>query len=313
MKIFVAPGQGSQTPGFLAPWLEDGALREIAGQLGEAAGVDLITHGTLSDADTIRDTAIAQPLIVAASLISAHAIEQATNARVGGVAGHSVGEFAAAAIAGVITEADALYLVGVRARAMAAASSEAQTGMSAVVGGSEQDVLQAIHDSGLFAANFNGAGQIVTAGAKDRLESFASNPPAGARVIPLSVAGAFHTSFMESAAASVAEAVAGVTPHVPTVTLWTNRDGSVVTDGAKFVELLVGQVTSSVRWDLCQQSFASAGVNGIIELLPAGALTGLAKRALTGVPTVSVKTPDDIAAAVELLNSNVNSLQRGIP
>ncbi len=303
VKLFLAPGQGSQTPGFLSPWIEDADVRELVGTLGEAAKVDLLTHGTTSDADTIRDTSIAQPLIVAASIVSAHAISRATTSRVDGVAGHSVGEFAAAALAGVLSATDALALVGVRARAMADAAAEQATGMSAVVGGEMDDVLAAIEAAGAFPANFNGGGQIVAAGSREALEQLAAAPAAGSRVIPLAVAGAFHTSYMQSAQQHVADAAAQLNPSNPEIKLWTNRDGSLVTDGTEFVNTLVAQVTSPVRWDLCQASFAEAGATGLIELLPGGALAGLAKRALPGVPVVAVKTPDDVQAAVDLIES----------
>jgi len=299
--VVVCPGQGSQTPGFLSPWLElDGAAERLAA-FSDAAGVDLVTHGTQSDADTIRDTRIAQPLIVAASIL---AWERLTDAgpRPDGVAGHSVGEIAALVAAGVVDAATGMRLVGVRGRAMADAAALAQTGMSAVVGGDEQQVLQAIADNDLAPANYNGAGQIVAAGELPGLAALAEQAPRGSRVVPLQVAGAFHTRFMAPATETLRAEVDAV-PHVadPALPLWTNSDGSVVEDGRRALDLIVRQVSSPVRWDLCMAAFAERGITGLIELAPAGALTGLAKRGLRGVPAVAVKTPDDLAAAADLL------------
>jgi [acyl-carrier-protein] S-malonyltransferase len=303
MIVVVAPGQGSQSPGFLEPWLADPAHRARLEALGEAAGVDLIAHGTVSDADTIRDTAIAQPLIVAAALVSAAALLDGRRDRLGAVAGHSVGEFAAAAIAGVLSEADALTLVRERGLAMAEASALTPTGMAAVLGGDADALSARLDELGLEAANVNGGGQTVVAGELRNLDALASEPIPGSRVIPLQVAGAFHTSYMGSAVDRVRRAAATVRVHDPSIRLYTNRDGSVVTSGAGFLDLLVGQISSPVRWDLCMESMAADGVTGVIELLPAGALTGLAKRGLKGVPTVAVKTPDDLAAAIEMLET----------
>ncbi|MGI9824525.1 ACP S-malonyltransferase [Agromyces sp. Marseille-Q5079] len=302
MIVVVCPGQGSQTPGFLSPWIADPARAERLADYSEAAGVDLALHGTESDADTIRDTAIAQPLIVAAGLLTLDALLADGRAeRIGGIAGHSVGEITAAAGAGVLSAADALRFVGERGRAMADAAAQTPTGMSAVLGGDEATLLARLDELGLEPANFNGGGQIVVAGALDALETLKAEPPAGTRVIPLQVAGAFHTRYMRPAVDHLAAVAATLAPADPAQTLWTNRDGSTVASGTSFVDLLVGQVSSPVRWDLCMASFAEAGVTGIIELAPAGALVGLAKRALKGVPTVAVKTPDDLPAAIELI------------
>jgi [acyl-carrier-protein] S-malonyltransferase len=304
MIVVVAPGQGSQTPGFLAPWLELPGAKELLGSLAEAAGVDLVTHGTVSDAETIRDTQIAQPLIVAAGILTLDALAETDHlAKTAGIAGHSVGEFTAAAGAGVLEATDAVRLVGIRGRAMAEAAALEPTGMSAVIGGDESDVLTALEANGLFPANYNGGGQLVVAGPLTGLAALAENAPAGSRVIPLQVAGAFHTSYMGSAVETLREAALEVNTNDPVKTLWTNRDGSVITSGQTFRDLLVGQVSSPVRWDKCMESFAAAGVTGIIELAPAGALVGLAKRALKGVPTVAIKTPEDLVAARELIDS----------
>ncbi|GAA5151800.1 ACP S-malonyltransferase [Microbacterium pseudoresistens] len=302
MIVFACPGQGSQTPGFLSPWLEiDGAADALA-EYSDAAKVDLIRHGTESDADTIRDTRIAQPLIVAASLIAADALVAHAGRTPDGVAGHSVGELAALVGTGVISGAETMRLVGIRGRAMADAAAQTPTGMSAVVGGDEQAVLDRLTELELTPANYNGGGQIVAAGALPALAALAAAPVRGTRVIPLQVAGAFHTAYMASAVDALRSAAAELSPQDPTVTLWTNRDGSTITTGTQALDNIVDQVSSPVRWDLCMSSFADAGITGMIELTPAGALAGLAKRGLRGTPVVAVKTPDDLDAAAELLN-----------
>ncbi|MFC8683182.1 ACP S-malonyltransferase [Microbacterium ureisolvens] len=299
MTIAVFPGQGSQSPGFLTPWLESDGAADRLSQYSEWAGVDLIAAGTEWDADRIRDTQVAQPLIVAASLLSWNALPD--RAAIAGVAGHSVGEFAAAAAAGVLSEESALTLVGIRGRAMAEAAAAAETGMSAVIGGDEASVLARLDELGLAPANYNGGGQLVVAGSLEALQALAADPVAGTRVIPLQVAGAFHTDYMAPAVEKLRAAAADVDVSDPGVTLWTNRDGSAVTSGRAFVDLLVDQVASPVRWDLCMSSFAASDVAGIVELSPAGTLVGLAKRALRGVPAVAVKTPADLEAAAALV------------
>lgn len=301
--VVVAPGQGSQTPGFLEPWLAEPRFAEHLGALAEAAGLDLVAHGTVSDADTIRDTAVAQPLIVAASLLAFGALAGHRD-RLAGVAGHSVGEFAAAAAAGILSEADALGLVRERGAAMAEAAALEPTGMSAVIGGDEGELLDRLAQLGLSPANYNGGGQLVVAGDLDGLAQLAENPPAGARVIPLQVAGAFHTRYMQPAVNRLRDAAAGIATADPATTIWSNKDGGVVASGSAFVDLLVGQVANPVRWDLCMAAFEKAGVTGLVELAPAGALVGLAKRGLKGLPTVAVKTPDDLPAAIELIESS---------
>lgn len=300
MRIAVFPGQGSQSPGFLSPWLAvDGAAERLA-QYSEWSGVDLVAAGTEWDADQIRDTQVAQPLIVAASLLSWNAL--ADRAEVEGVAGHSVGEFAAAAAAGILSEQDALTLVGIRGRAMAEAAAAERTGMSAVIGGDEASVVSRLEELGLTPANYNGGGQLVAAGALDALAQLTAEPPPGTRVIPLQVAGAFHTRYMAPAVETLRAAAAEVEASDPRVIVWSNRDGAAVASGSDFVGLLVDQVAAPVRWDLCMASFSAAGVSGMVELSPAGTLTGLAKRALRGVPAVAVKSPDDLQAAAALLS-----------
>ena len=303
--VVVAPGQGSQTPGFLDPWLSEPRFAEHLDALADASGVDLRRHGTVSDADTIRDTAVAQPLIVAASLLSFAAVtDGGRRDRLAGVAGHSVGELAAAAAAGILSEHDAMKLVTQRGIAMAEAASKVETGMSAVVGGDEAELLEKLAELGLNPANFNGGGQIVVAGSLGSLAALQEAPPAGSRVIPLQVAGAFHTHYMESAVDTLRTLAADIDVSDPVIPIWTNKSGERVTDGRLFLDLIVGQVASPVRWDLTMQSFEKAGITGLIELAPAGALVGLAKRGLKGLPTVAVKTPDDLEAAHALIDND---------
>jgi [acyl-carrier-protein] S-malonyltransferase len=307
----VAPGQGSQTPGFLGPWLDvPGVTSRLAG-LSEAAGMDLTRHGTESDADTIRDTAVAQPLIVAAALATypavfpdgpdADAFGVAEPRTVGALAGHSVGEIAAAALAGVLSPEAAMALVAERGRAMADAAAIVATGMSAVLGGDPAEVSAALDRHGLQAANLNGAGQVVAAGTLEQLAALAADPPAKARVTPLKVAGAFHTPFMAPAKDALARAAGAVRPADPVVTLLSNADGEEVRDGQAVLDRIVAQVSRSVRWDLCTARLRELGVTGLIELSPAGALAGLAKRTLPGVEIVAVKSPADLEAARALV------------
>jgi [acyl-carrier-protein] S-malonyltransferase len=313
MLIITAPGQGAQTPGFLAPWLELPGVAERLGAASELAGCDLIGFGTTASADEIRDTAVAQPLLVAAAIVAASALAEsvggvpaAGSAADGGLpgdaaAGHSVGELAAGVIAGVLAADDALRLVGVRGKAMAAAAAVEPTGMTAVLGGDQGEVLAAIARCGLAPANVNAAGQIVAAGTVANLEAFAAAPPAGARLRPLQVAGAFHTRHMAPAVAALRDAAAGVTVADPAMTLLSNSDGTAVTAGQEWLERIVAQVAAPVRWDLCMRTMADLGVTALIELPPAGTLTGLARRALPGVAQLAIKTPDQLAAARDLI------------
>lgn len=299
MLAIVCPGQGSQTPGFLAPWLELDGVAAHLDELAAAADVDLRTHGTTSDADTIRDTSVAQPLIVAAGLLTARALVKAGAPDPSVTAGHSVGEFTAAALAGVVSDSDAMALVKVRSRGMAAASAAVATGMSAVVGGDAAEVATAVSSAGLTAANVNGAGQVVAAGTLEQLATLAANPPAKARVIPLQVAGAFHTEHMRPAIADLEALCASTSAQPAAITLLSNADGEPVTGDAALARL-VTQVTNPVRWDLCMQQLVDLRVTGLIELSPAGTLVNLAKRAMKGVATAALKTPDDLPAAVAL-------------
>ncbi|MBI1349875.1 MAG: acyltransferase domain-containing protein [Actinomycetales bacterium] len=307
MLVVVCPGQGSQTPGFLTPWLEVPGVRDRLEWLSVVSGVDLVAHGTESDTETIRDTAIAQPLIVGAGLVTLLSMfPHPANAfsHIGAGAGHSVGEITAAVGAGVLTAEQAMVFVRERGRGMAAAAAVTPTGMSAVLGGDPDAVVAKAEQHGLTPANMNGAGQIVIAGTLEQLTAFAADPPEGARVRPLEVAGAFHTEHMAPAVSTLARYARSISTHDPRVPLLSNTDGRVIHDGREVLSRLVTQVSNPVRWDLCMAAMGDLGVTAVIEIPPAGALTGLVKRALPGVETLAVKTPDDLPAAWRLINEH---------
>jgi len=306
MLVILAPGQGSQKPGFMASWLEIPMYKSKLEEFSETISVDLIKHGTLSDEETIRDTAIAQPLIVGASIATA-ALLDTTN--VSGVAGHSVGEVAAAAISGVLTQSDAMKLVDKRARAMASAASAAEaTSMAAVLGGDIATVVSKLHELGLSAANYNGAGQVVAAGSKAGIERLVSEGIEGSKVIPLSVAGAFHTQYMLPAVSELEQFLPSISVSDPAMALWSNQNGQLVSNGQEFVNLLVGQIANSVRWDLCMEAMVNAGVTAVIEVSPAGTMAGLAKRGMPGVEIVALKEPNDLEAAQDLINRSTKKV-----
>ncbi len=300
MLVIVAPGQGAQTPGFLSPWLAEGTFRDRLAWLSAVADMDLAHYGTEADADTIRDTAVAQPLLVASGLLAAlELFPHPADAfgRVGAVAGHSVGELTAAAGARAITAEQAMVLVRERGKAMAAAAAQTPTSMTAVLGGDRDEVLAKIAAHGLTAANDNGPGQIVAAGTVEQLAAFADDAPAKARLMPLSVAGAFHTEHMAPAVDALGSLAKSVSTHDPRTPLISNRDGQVVHDGRDVLRRIVSQVANPVRWDLCMEAMLDLGVTGILEMPPAGTLTGIAKRALKGVETFALKTPDQLDEA----------------
>ena len=300
MLIVACPGQGSQTPGFLSPWLELPSFATRIGEMSEAIGLDLAHHGTVSDADTIRDTAIAQPLIVAASIASALELKS----DFAGVAGHSVGELAAATIAGVFSLSDGIKLVKSRGDAMAEAAALEKTSMAAVLGGDEAVVLARLAELSLEPANYNGAGQIVAAGSAANIDKLATEGIEGARVIVLQVAGAFHTSYMQSAVQKLEAFANGIVVNDPKIKLWSNQAGQLVTSGNEYRDLLIGLVANSVRWDLCMKAFTDASATAMIEVSPAGTLTGLARRAMPGVELLALKTPDQLDAANELISNH---------
>lgn len=298
MLAVLSPGQGSQKPGFLAPWLALPGAEARLRWWSALTGVDLIHLGTAADAEEIKDTARTQPLLVAAALLAAEHLPMYDVAL---VAGHSVGELGAAALAEVLTPETAITLAGIRGREMAAACALEPTGMSAVLGGDADTVMAAIEVAKLYPANRNGAGQIVAAGALDALEKLA---PTGARVRTLQVAGAFHTPYMAPAEAALGAVAAGAGTADPARILLSNLDGAAVVHGREMLQRLIRQVTAPVRWDLCMRTLHDLGVTAIIELPPAGALAGLVKRELKGdgAPEIlTLNTPDDLPAARDLI------------
>ena len=303
MIALTCPGQGAQTPGFLAPWLELDTFKHEIQRYTEILEMDLVYFGTVADPDQIKDTKIAQPLIVAATMASHAALVDALqgDSLFSGVAGHSVGEIAAANIAGVLDKEAALKFVRARGEQMAMAASLEVSSMAAVVGGDQDVVLNHLSKLGLFAANYNGKGQIVAAGSSSKIQELISSPPAGTRVVGLAVAGAFHTPFMESAKVALTSLASSIGCKNPKLLLWSNSDGSRVDSGDKFLDLLIDQVSSPVRWDLTMDSMVSDGVSAVIELLPGGTLTGIAKRAMPGVATLALKSPEDLEKAVSFV------------
>jgi [acyl-carrier-protein] S-malonyltransferase len=303
--VLVAPGQGAQTPGFLTPWLDLPGAAERVAAWSDAIGLDLAHYGTKADAEEIRDTAVAQPLLVAAGILSATALG---DIRPGAVAGHSVGEITAAALSGVLDDTAALTLVRRRGLAMAEAAAITATGMSALLGGDPEVSVAHLEKLGLTPANVNGAGQIVAAGTLEQLAALNEDKPEGVRkIVPLKVAGAFHTHHMAPAVDKLAEAARELTPADPAVPYVSNKDGQTVATGDEVVSRLVGQVANPVRWDLCMETFKAMGVTALLEVCPGGTLTGLAKRALPGVQTLALKTPDDLDAARELIAAAIES------
>jgi [acyl-carrier-protein] S-malonyltransferase len=310
--VIVAPGQGAQTPGFLTPWLDIPAFADRLGWLSAVAGMDLTRYGTEADAEAIRDTAVAQPLLVAAGLLAAlELFPHPADAfgRIGAVAGHSVGELTAAAGARAVTAEQAMVLVRERGNAMAAASAARPTSMTAVLGGDRDEVLAALERHGLTAANDNGPGQIVAAGTTEQLAALQDDPPAKARLVPLSVAGAFHTEHMAPAVEVLARLARSISTHDARTPIISNRDGQVVHDGREVLRRIVTQVRNPVRWDLCMETMLDLGVTGVLEMPPAGTLTGIAKRAMKGVATFALKTPDQLDAARAFIEEHGDASQ----
>ena len=307
MIALTCPGQGAQTPGFLAPWLELESFKQEIKKYSAVLEMDLIHFGTEADAETIKDTKIAQPLIVAASMASHAELVQALKdeSLFAGVAGHSVGEIAAANIAGVLDTEAALKFVKARGEQMAQAATLEASSMAAVVGGEQELVLDYLSNMELFAANYNGKGQIVAAGSSEKIQELIDSPPQGTRVVGLAVAGAFHTSFMETAKVELGSLASSIKTENPKLLLWSNSDGARVDSGDKFLELLINQVSNPVRWDLTMDSMVSDGVSAVIELLPGGTLTGIAKRAMPGVATLALKSPEDLEKATAFVRGQV--------
>ncbi|GDY30436.1 ACP S-malonyltransferase [Gandjariella thermophila] len=302
MIALLAPGQGAQSPGMLSAWLElDGAERRLTAW-SERTGLDLIRLGTTADAEEIKDTAVTQPLIVALTLLAHEELTRRVEIPAGApAAGHSVGELAAAAMAGVLSADDAVALAAVRGAEMAAACALEPTGMTAVMGGDQEELLATLADLGLTPANRNGAGQTVVAGSLAALDKLSENPPAGTKLVRLKVAGAFHTGYMAPAEEKLRAHAERITVADPNRPLLSNADGAVVTTGSEMLRRLVAQVTLPVRWDACMAALRERGVTATIELPPAGALSGLVKRELRGTATLAVKTPADLDKVADLV------------
>ena len=304
MLALLAPGQGAQTPGFLTPWLEDATSRALLENWSTLIDLDLVTLGTTGDADEIRETSHAQPLLVAAGLISAMQTFAGQDLSFDYFAGHSVGEITAASLARAFDGDAAMTLVNVRGRAMSTAATGSNTGMSAVLGGEREVVVAALLAMGLTPANENGGGQIVAAGPLEALALLSENPPAGARVRPLQVSGAFHTNVMQPAVTKLADAAHEIDVNNPVAPVISNRDGAIITNGDELLARIVGQVSGPVRWDLCMATLATQGVTGVIEVAPGGTLTGLVKRAQPGIELFAIKSPDDIEGAREFARTH---------
>lgn len=296
MLAIIAPGQGSQTPGMFNSWVTNPIFHELLSRWSMRIDLDLIRLGTTADAEEIKDTANAQPLIVAASLLGAHALGIKNFSF---TSGHSVGELAAAAISGAISDEDALRLVRARGLEMAKAAALSPAGMSAVLGGDREIVLNKLKELALVAANDNGGGQIVAAGDLAALAALSENPPEGARVRALAVAGAFHTPFMAPAVEPLRTLAATISTAPTTISVISNKDGEVVTDGAQVLTRIVNQIANPVRWDLCMETMKKLGITGVIELPPAGTLVGLLKRGAPEIETFALKSADDVSAAKE--------------
>lgn len=303
MIAVACPGQGSQTPGFFEPWLEIPTFKAQIDRSSEILGIDLSHFGTKADAEAIRDTKIAQPLIVAAGIACSMVLAEhlGQRLRIEATAGHSVGEITAAYVAGIFDDNTALDFVNKRGKAMAEAAALAPSSMAAVVGGEPGEVLSRLESIGLFPANYNGKAQIVAAGSTELIEALVANPPAGTRVVQLQVAGAFHTSFMEPAKASLADFASHLEVKDPEIRIWTNKDGSEVKSGQQFLKLLVDQVSSPVRWDKTMDSLTEAKTRVLIELLPGGALSGIAKRSMPNTVAIAIKTPSDLDKVAEVI------------
>ena len=303
MICIAAPGQGSQAPGFLSAWLEIPIFKEQIEKASAVLGIDLIHYGTVADADAIKDTKIAQPLIVAAGIASYLTLKQSLGDAlvVSATAGHSVGEVTAAYVSGIFDSNSALKFVQRRGNEMAEAAALTPSSMAAVVGGELDAVLSHLDSVGLFAANYNGAGQVVAAGSKELIEALVASPPIGSRVIALQVAGAFHTSFMEPARPALTAFAKELSVQDPEISIWTNNDGQLVQSGQKYLELMVNQVSNPVRWDKTMESMQLAKVSVMVELLPAGALSGIAKRAMPNTVAIALKTPADLDKVAEAI------------
>ncbi len=300
----MTPGQGSQTSGMYSPWITDQTNNEIVKKYSDLIDLDLFHYGTVASQPEITATNIAQPLLTALAFMSFNRLNIKSNENII-YSGHSVGEFSAACLAGFYSDETAMKLVSVRGKAMAeAAASNSATGMSAVLGGDKAEIIKHIEQFDLVPANVNSSGQIVASGLLTNLEKLSANPPASTKVRKLDVAGAFHSQFMKSAESELEDEFAQVELTKPTCSFISNKDGQTITESTQLKSRLISQITSPVRWDLCQAKMVELGVTGMLELAPAGVLTGIAKREMPGVELFAIKSPEDIDTAQAFINKH---------
>ncbi len=304
MLSIVTPGQGSQTSGMYSTWITDTANKDLIAKYSELIDLDLFHYGTSASQTEITATNIAQPLLTALAFMSFGKLEVNSNSNII-YSGHSVGEFSAASLAGFYSDKTAMKLVNVRGKAMAeAAASNNATGMSAVLGGDKAEVIRHIEQFDLVPANVNSNGQIVASGLLTNLEKLSENPPTSTKVRKLEVAGAFHSQFMKSAESELEKEFAQVEVTDSNSSFISNKDGQIVKDSSELKNRLITQITSPVRWDLCQVKMIELGVTGMLELAPAGVLTGIAKREMPGVELFAVKSPEDIPGAQAFIDKH---------
>lgn len=300
----MTPGQGSQTSGMYSTWITDTTNKELITKYSELIELDLFHYGTSASQAEITATNIAQPLLTALAFMSFGKLEVNSNTNII-YSGHSVGEFSAASLAGFYSDENAMKLVSVRGKAMAeAAASNSTTGMSAVLGGDKAEVIKHIKQFDLVPANVNSNGQIVVSGLLTNLEKLSENPPASTKVRKLEVAGAFHSQFMKSAESELEKEFAQVEVTDSNSSFISNKDGQIVKDSFELKNRLITQITSPVRWDLCQAKMIGLGVIGMLELAPAGVLTGIAKREMPGVELFAIKSPEDIPGAQAFIDKH---------
>ena len=300
----MTPGQGSQTSGMYSNWITDTANKELIAKYSNLIDLDLFHYGTSASQAEITATNIAQPLLTALAFMSFGKLKVNSNTNIV-YSGHSVGELSAASLAGFYSDETAMKLVNVRGKAMAeAAASNSATGMSAVLGGDKAEVIKHIEQFDLVPANVNSNGQIVASGLLTNLEKLSANPPASTKVRKLEVAGAFHSQFMKSAESELEKEFTQGEITDSNSSFISNKDGQIVKDSYELKNRLITQITSPVRWDLCQAKMIELGVTGMLELAPAGVLTGIAKREMPGVELFAIKSPEDIPGAQAFIDKH---------
>ena len=307
MLAVVAPGQGSQSVGMLSPWVTDSKDKELVDSWSSLISVDLLKLGQSGNSEEIKSTDNAQLLIFITSILSSLNLDL-KNAKDQSIifAGHSVGEFAAYSIAGTFEVDQALKIVARRGQSMLAATNAfSKTGMSAVLGGNNDEVISYLREFNLIPANINSNGQIIAAGTLENLDRLANTPPAGTRVRPLEVSAAFHTKYMEPAISRFKEIFRDLNTNSPSQIILSNKNGEELNKSTDIIENLINQVISPVRWDLCQAKMVELGVTGMLELAPGGTLCGIAKKEIPSVETFAIKSPEDIQSANDFIRKHV--------